>query len=79
MKLRKIKPFFVLKNKKTGEIYKDVWIVPEYGFLVMNDNDAMTEIADIGENKDWEWYINETDVEKTTKTMKEVRNGTTPS
>lgn len=79
MKLRKIKPFFVLKNKKTGEIYKDVRIAPEYGFLVMNDNDAMVEIADKGESKDWEWYINETDMGKRTLSMKEMRDGTTPS
>lgn len=72
MKLRKVKPFFVLKNKRTGEIYKDVWIAPKHGFLVLNDNDAMAEIADIGENEDWEWYICEADLGKQVS-MKEAR------
>ena len=74
MRLRKCKPCFVLKNKKTGEIYKYVGIYPEYGFLVMNDNDAMVEIADTGKNKDWEWYINEVDLGKQVS-MKEIRDG----
>lgn len=63
MSLIKIKPFFVLKNKKTGKTYKDVWVSPHYGFLVLNDNDAMEEIADYGEDNDWEWFLEIEDVE----------------
>lgn len=74
MKLVEVCPFFVLKNKKTGQIYKDVWISPKYGFLVMNDNDAMAEIADIGDNEDWEWYMNiAEDIGEELYSMKDLR------
>lgn len=61
-KLIKISPSFVLKNKVTGQIYKDVRVSPHYGFLVLNDNDAMGEIAICGEDEDWEWYIDPRDL-----------------
>ena len=72
-KLQKISPFFVLKNKKTGAIFKDVSIFPRYGFLVMNDNDAMTEISDCGDDEDWEWYIDEIDFHNVTTNLNELR------
>lgn len=72
-KLHKISPFFVLKNKKTGEIFKDVSIFPRYGFLVMNDNDAMTEISDCGDDEDWEWYVDEIDFHNITTNLNELR------
>ncbi len=63
--MRKISPFFKLHNKKTGKWYNDIGIYPRYNWLVMNDNDAMCEISDSGENEDWDWYLDEeeTDIE----------------
>lgn len=57
--MKKIKPYFKLHNKKTGRWYNDVVIYPRYSFLVMNDNDAMTEISDTGEDEDWDWYLDD--------------------
>lgn len=57
--MKKIKPFFKLHNKKTNRWYNDIGIYPRYNFLVMNDNDAMGEIADVGDDEDWDWYLDE--------------------
>ena len=72
-KLHKISPFFVLKNRKTGEIYKEVSIFPRYGFLVMNDNDALEELCDCGDDEDWEWFVDEIDFHNITKSLKELK------
>lgn len=57
--MKRISPFFRLYNKKTKKWYNDIGIYPRYNWLVMNDNDAMSEISDSGENEDWDWYLDE--------------------
>lgn len=59
---KKISPHFRLHNKKTGKWYNDIGIYPRYNWLVMNDNDAMCELADSGENEDWNWYLDEDEI-----------------
>lgn len=72
MNIRKLHgPFLIAKNKKTGEVYEDIQIYPKHGFLVMNDNDAMTEIGDT--DADYEWYVCEDDLEEPI-TKKELKN-----
>lgn len=61
--MKKIEPYFRLYNKKTNRWYNDIGIYPRYNFLVLNDNDAMAEIADSGENEDWNWYLDEDEID----------------
>lgn len=61
--MKKIDPYFKLYNKKTDLWYNEVGIYPGYGFLVMNDNDAMSEISDCGDNDDWEWFLDEGEID----------------
>lgn len=61
--MKKIKPYFRLHNKKTGKWFNDIGIYPRYNWLIMNDNDAMAEISDCGEDEDWDWYLDEEEID----------------
>lgn len=61
--MKKISPYFKLYNKKTKRWYNDIGIYPRYNWLVMNDNDAMCEMTDSGENEDWDWYLDEEEID----------------